>query len=184
MMKIIRIVIALAVIAGTAYWAYDSVREQTVSGSEIVLVANNGNVVTISHNADESVPLEMTARANFGYNTTNPDLGGSPTREGTGRDAVYKHVVELPSGSSDFRITRGSNITFAVSAGESVDAVLTPLSPDAARTTIIVAGMVILAALYFISGTLEHRWLKTLRQKLTSRGTAASPASSASEARN
>jgi hypothetical protein len=181
-MKIVKVVIALAIIVGVAYWAFDSVRERAYAGSQVEFAVGSGNTVTIVNSGEEAVPLVVTSRSTFGMTSSNPDLVGSPVREGTGRDVVYRHETELPAGSADFRITRGSDITFSIDNAGSVNAVVTPLSPDSARTTLIFAGVVMLAALFYISNTFQHRWIKAIRQKLSSQGTTPAQQSSASEA--
>lgn len=162
-MKIVKIVIALLIIAGTAYWAFDSTNTRSYAGSDIEFTVGNGSSVNISHEASEPVVLDITASSSFAVTSTNNDLSGSGTREGSGRNVVYRHQVELPADTTDFRVTRGSNITFAVDGA--AEAVVTPMQGDAARTTIIMAAVVIIAALYYISRTLEHRWIKAIMPK-------------------
>ena len=164
-MKIVKIVIALLIIAGVAYWAFDSVNTRSYAGSAIAFTVGSGSQVSISHEAGEPAVLDMTASSSFAVTSTNTDLSGSGTREGSGRNVVYRHQVELPAGATDFRVTRGSNITFAFEGAPSAEAVVTPMEGDAARTTVIVAAVVILAALYYISRTLEHRWIKAVMPK-------------------
>jgi hypothetical protein len=56
-------------------------------------------------------------------------------------------------------------VTVALAADTPVEAVMTPMSADDARNTIIVAVIVVLGALFYMSRVVEHRWLKTLVQK-------------------
>lgn len=162
-MKLVKIVIALLVIAGTAYWAYDSVRQRSYSGSGLEFVVGNGNRISIANEAP--VALDMTASSSFAVTSSDTELGGSGTREGSGRSAIYRHAVELPEGDTEFRVTRGSNITVALAGSGSVE--VTPMEGDAARSTIIVAIVIILGALFYLSRTLEHRWLKALMLKVS-----------------
>lgn len=167
-MKIVKIVIALLIIAGTAYWAFDSVNTRSYAGSGIEFTVGNGSSVSISHEATEPVLLDITASSSFAVTSSESDLSGSGTREGSGRNVVYRHQVELPAGTTDFRVTRGSNVTFAVDGA--AEATVVPMQGDAARTTLIVAALVIIAALFYISRTLEHRWIKAIMPKSTPSG--------------
>lgn len=180
-MKIVKIVIALLVIAGTGYWAYDSVRTRSYEGTALQFTVGNGSRVNVSHDAEEPVTLDMTASAGFAVTSTNTELSGTGTREGTGRDVVFRHQVELPAGTSDFRVTRGSNITFSMEGARGASAEVTPMDADSARSTVLVALVVMLAALYYVSRTLDHRWLKAILSK-ASPGSRAAAQTSASEA--
>lgn len=180
-MKILKSGIVLVVICLVAYWAYDSIRERVYTGSEVEFVAGNGNIVTIENSGGESVDLAVSSRSSFGMTSSSPDPIGSPTREGSGRNLVYSHAIEVPTGTTDFRINRGSEITFSISGESAVDVVVAPMSSDNARNTVLFAGAIILAALFYLSRTFEHQWIRMIRQRISSQDTPPTQPTSASE---
>src|SRR5690606_27052013 len=110
-MKYVKILIAALIAVGAIYWAFSSVSQQVYDGTAVELTMGQGNVVTITHN-DESSPalVEMTARSTFSVTSSEREFSGSSAREGSGRDLVHRYEAEMPAGTVDFRIARGSNV--------------------------------------------------------------------------
>ncbi|MAS37390.1 MAG: hypothetical protein CL610_25540 [Anaerolineaceae bacterium] len=179
-MKYIKIIIALLVIVGVAYWAFDSIQASTYSGDQVEFAAGSGNIVSVTHHADEALALDMTSRSGFAVTSPNADLSGSGTRDTSVTPAVYRYVVELPAGTSELRLTRGSNVTFDLEGASPAEIVVQPMDAESARNTVIIALVVILAALYYISSSVQHRWARSIIQKVTSGGQRQTPASQAS----
>ncbi|HEX9922841.1 MAG TPA: hypothetical protein VGD99_09260, partial [Anaerolineae bacterium] len=99
------------------------------------------------------------------------DLGlkESSKRQSSGRSTYHAVSFELPPGPAKIDLTRGSNVYFVSNSDQRIDAVVTPMQARSVRTTFIFTGLVILAALYYISHTLQHWWIWPLRSKLAKR---------------
>jgi hypothetical protein len=63
---------------------------------------------------------------------------------------------------------RGANVSFVANNETKLEATVRPLTPKDTRTTIIVAAVVVLGALFYISRTTGHRWISILRRQKTS----------------
>jgi hypothetical protein len=166
------ITVALIVIVGVAYWAYDLVRTRHYSGSGIMFPVGSGTI-TVTNTGDEAIPIEMRSSGRtslFRVESPALDLRASATREGSGANTYYAVHFDLPPGASTIQITRGSDVYFITRSDTRIDAQVTRISPGSVRTTLIFAGVVILGALYYISRTLQHRWIAALRGRLFSRG--------------
>jgi hypothetical protein len=96
-------------------------------------------------------------------------LQASATRQGTGANTYYAVHFDLPPGATRIDVTRGSDVYFITRSDTRIQADVTPMSTGSVRTTLIFAGVVILAALYYMSRAVQHRWLATLRGKLFGR---------------
>ena len=169
--KKIRVIIALAVIVGMTYWAVNQVLVRSYSGSQIAFKVGNGAVV-VTNQSQEPVPVEMRSEgrtASFRIESADFELRQTSKVQGSGRNAFHVVQFELPGGQAKIDVTRGSNVFFVSSSNQRIDAVVTPMSPDSVRTTLIFTGLIILAALYYISRTLQHRWIRALFNKLARR---------------
>lgn len=164
----IRVIIAIAVIVGVAYWAISSVVQRNYSGTRLSFEVGSGSVV-VTNRGQEPAPVEMRAEgraSTFRIESTDLDLRETSKREGTGRDIYHAVSFELPPGTAQINVTRGSNVQFISNGSQRIDAVVTPMDASGVRWILIVAGLVILGALYYISRIFEHRWIGTLRSKL------------------
>lgn len=164
----IRVIIAVAVIIGVAFWAINSVIQRSYSGTRLSFEVGSGSVV-VTNRGQEPVPVEMRAEgraSTFRIESADLDLRETSKREGTGRDIYHAVSFELPPGQAQINVTRGSKVQFISNGTQRIDAVVTPMDASGVRWTLIFAGLVILAALYYISRTLEHRWIGALRSKL------------------
>jgi len=174
--KGLRILISLAVIVGAVYWGYTSTRSKTYSGSELSFEMGGGDTV-IKNPSENPVMAQLTTKGsgrNFTVASDALNTTVSSTREGTGANTVNSAEIELPPGSTDLRLTRGSNVTLTVSGETSIEATVSPVSTSRARTIWIIAAVLVIGALYFISGTFEHRWLNRFRKSLPQQGPDAS----------
>lgn len=158
------VIIGIAVAVIAAFWAWDSTRVRTFSGSEMTFGIGGGPVV-ITNASEQVVPvtLSMTGnRATFGVESADPAFTGTSTREGTGRNAANIIALEVPPGTHEFRVNRGSNVSFAVSGGQSIDVAVNPLNESDARSTTIVGIVAILAGLFYASHSTGHALVKRL----------------------
>jgi hypothetical protein len=166
--KKIRVIIALAVIIGVAFWAFNLVRERSYSGSKISFRVGSGSVL-VTNRGQEPIPVAMRAAGRTAsFRIDSADLGLTETSKSqrSGRDTYHEVSFELPPGQSRINVARGSNVYLYSTSDQRIDAIVTPLRIDRARTTLVWVGFIILAALYYISRTLDHRWIGVLRSKL------------------
>ena len=167
--KIIMIV-ALLVIAATGYWAFDTVRSRTYTGSDLSFKVGSGHVVA-TNLSDSPIPVEMRTEGRtsiFRVESAELGLRESATRQGSGRDVYYAVTFDLPPGQATIDVTRGSDV-YLIANGGPIRAVVTPLGPEGIRLTLGFATVVILIALYYLSKATQHGWLKLLREKVASR---------------
>jgi hypothetical protein len=75
------------------------------------------------------------------------------------------YEFELPPGVSEFTVVHGLNVNFAATTETTLAATAQSLSAGVARSTVIAAGVVVLAALFYISRTTGHRWINLLRRQ-------------------
>lgn len=165
----IRVIIALVVIIGVAFWAINSVLERSYSGTRLSFKVGSGSVL-VTNQGQEAAPVEMRAEgraSTFRIESAELDLREASKRQGTGRDVYHAVAFELPPGQARINVTRGSNVQFVSSGSQRIEAVVTPKDAEGVRWTLGFASVVILAALYYISRTLEHRWIGALRSKLS-----------------
>lgn len=164
----VRMIIALIIIIGVAYWSFNLVRTRSYSGSNISFDVKSGSVV-VTNPGQATVPVEMQAAGRMStFRIASPELGLNETskREGSGRTTYHAISFDLPPGQAKIDVTRGSNVKFISSSPQRIEAVVTPMGPAGVRTTLGFAALIIGAGLYYISRLTEHRWLGVLRSKL------------------
>lgn len=170
--KAFRVLIALAVIVGAVYWAYTSTRNRTYAGSELSFELAGGTTV-IENPSEEPVTAHLSSKGSSASFTVISDAQEdriTSTREGSGASAVHRAELELPPGLTELQVTRGSNVMLTTEGETRINATVSPTSANGARTIWIVALVVVVGALYYISRTLQHRWLAALRQRLQQPG--------------
>jgi len=163
----LRVLIGLVIIVAVLYWAIDSTRTTTFTGDEISFNMGSGSVV-ITHSAEEAAVARLSTtgvRGTFAVASNTLDLTVSSSREGTGTSAVNLVELEVPPGTTDLRVTRGSDVMFTLEGAKAATVIFAPQSEEATRTTYIVAAVVVLVALLYISRTLNHRWINWLRRR-------------------
>jgi len=176
----IKVAVALLVMIGVTYWALTSIWPRQYTGSNIMFPIGSGHVV-INHAGAEAIPIEMRAESrNTIFRVASAELGLSESakRQGTGRDAFYAVHFELPPGEARIDVTRGSGVLLITRADTPINATVTPVSVGTMRWILIGAGAVIAWALYYISKTTDHRWVESLRNKVSRRGMQPSGAAS------
>ncbi|NPV67244.1 MAG: hypothetical protein HPY64_08890 [Anaerolineae bacterium] len=163
----LRVLIALAVIVAVVYWAVDSTRSRTYTGDEISFNMGSGSVV-ISHSAEEAALARFSTtgvRGTFAIASNALEVSVSSTRQGTGASAVNTVELEVPPGTADVRVTRGTDVNLTLEGAKAATVIFTPQSEEATRTTYIAAAIVILVALFYISRTFNHGWIGWLRRR-------------------
>ena len=161
----IQVGLAVLVIVGVAYWAVSTVRGYRYSGSSIMFPVGSGHVV-VTNTGAEAIPIEMRAEGRttlFRIASTDLGLTESSKRVGSGRDAYYAVTFELPPGAARIDVTRGSGVQLISRSPSHIEAQVWPVAAASARNTVLVASVVILGALYYISRKTQHQWLAALR---------------------
>ena len=114
-------------------------------------------------------PVEMRADgwiATFAIASEELVLEEMSKRQSNAGNTYHVVSFELPPGEVKIEVIRGSNVYFVSSSNQHIDAVVRPMRTRHIHTFLIIAGLVLLATPYYISHTLEHRWLGILQYKL------------------
>ncbi len=160
-----KVLIGLVVLIGAIFWGVDSVRTRSYSGNDLNFGVGSGPV-TVTNATDANIPARLvsTGTRPFSVSSAADSISGSSAREGTGRTAAQLFALDLPPGVTELMIvSRGSAVNFVTDTGSRLDVVVQPLLPDDARTTMIVAAVVVLGALFYISRATDHRWINRFR---------------------
>jgi hypothetical protein len=171
MKRKIGIIVTLLVIVGTAYWAFNSVRQRTYNGSSLSFNVGNGHVV-VNNLSSAPIPVEMRSEgrvATFRIQSAELELSEASKRQGSGRTMYQLVSFELPPGQATIDVTRGEGVQFIATGSGRIQAVVTPMEAESARFVLGFAAVVIAIALYYLSRFTEHRWLDALRNKLPGR---------------
>lgn len=167
----IRVIIGVLVIIGMMFWAFNQIRERSYNGSKIAFEVGQGSVV-VNNRGQESIPVEMRSNgrtSNFRIESADLGLQEASKRSSIGRTSFHTIRFDLPPGQAKIDVTRGGNVLFISASSQRIEAVVTPLTSEGVRATLIFTGVVILGALYYISRTLEHRWIWRLRDGIVKR---------------
>jgi hypothetical protein len=157
-----KVLVAVVVIFGTVFWAASSTRARSYTGSNLEFAVGNGAVV-VTNGSDDAVPVQLmgTGSRSFRIDSSIEGVEGTSTREGSGSAATQLFEFASPPGISEFTISRGTNVNF-VAGDTRLEAVVQPGTAGEMQMTRIAAAIVVLAALYFISNTTGHSWIKNL----------------------
>ena len=162
-----KVVIALVVLVAALFWGVDSLRTRWYSGTDLNFGVGSGPV-TITNSTDASVPAQLvsTGTRTFAVSSAADGISGTSERQGSGRAITQSFAFDLPPGITELLIgARTTAVNFVAGAGPRLDASVQPLAAGDAKTTTIVAGIAILGALFYLSKTTDHRWLKLIRRK-------------------
>lgn len=171
--KIIKVAVAVAVIVGTLFWATDSVRSRSYQGTQLTFVVGHGPV-TVTNTAIQPVSVQLVGEGARSFSIASPTKGlsGSSTRQGTGSSMTQLLAFELPFGVSEFTVRRGATaatgVTFMASSFTGLAVIAQPLNPDETRITLVLAALVVLGALFYLSSMTGHAWIQILRGKVGS----------------
>jgi hypothetical protein len=162
----LKIFLALVVIAGSIFWAVNSVRARSYAGTDL-RVDVGGGAVTVTNPSEASVPLQLTSPGTRSFSVTST-VSASPassTTQGEGRDRTQLFEFAVPSGVSEFTVTRGTNVSLIANSDADLQITVQPLPENEARNTLIAVAVVVLGALFFISSLTGHRWISPLRRR-------------------
>jgi preprotein translocase subunit SecE len=166
--KTLKIAFAFVIVIGAVFWAVSSVRTHSYAGANLNFGVGGGPVM-VTNPSEQPVPVQLvsTGSRTFSISSTIEGVSGSSTRQGSGSGATQLFEFELPTGNSEFTITRGTNVNFVANTETRLQTTVNPVSSDTFRTIIIVAAIVILGALFYASHVTKHRWMQTLRRNNT-----------------
>jgi hypothetical protein len=161
-----KVLTAVVVIVGATFWAVESVRSLSYSGTHLNFGVGSGTV-TLTNPSNEPVPVQLvgTGTRSFSVSSSIAEVTGSSTREGSGRNTMQLFEFALPPGVSEFTIARGTHVSIVANTETNLEATVQPVSASESRTIIIMAAVVALGALFYISRTTGHRWIGPLRRK-------------------
>jgi hypothetical protein len=158
------IVVAVVVIVLVVTWAMSTILPRSYSGENLTFGVGNG-IVTVNNPSDTPLAVQLvgTGSRAFTVGSTIEGIGGSSERQGSGNTSTQLYEYTLPPGVSDFTVTRGTSVNFISNTATPLEATVEPASEGEARSTLVVSALVVLGALYYMSRSTGHRWLKSLR---------------------
>ncbi len=162
----LKIFLASVVIVAVLAWAVSSARASSYSGTNLNTEIGQG-AVSVTNSQDLPVDVQLVSDGSRSFTVTSSidGVSGSSTTQGEGAARTQLFAFAVPTGVSDFTVTRGTNVSFVSTTASKLDVSVQPLTESDARTTIIAAIVVTLGALYYISRTTNHRWIAALRGK-------------------
>ena len=164
-----KILAALVVLVGVTFWGVDSLRTRSYSGTDLNFDVGSGPV-TVTNPSDQAIPVQLvgTGTRSFAVSSSIDGVAGSSTREGSGRNTTQLFEFELPPGVSEINVVRGTAVNFVASADTSLAASVQPVNAEEAKSTLILAAIVIMGALFYISRATGHRWINLIRREKAS----------------
>jgi hypothetical protein len=154
------------VIIAVIVLAFSATRSTAYSGSNLNF-AVTGGPVTVTNPSSDTIPVQLVGSGarNFTVSTSIDGVRGNSTRDGSGSSATQTFLFDLPAGVSEFTVERGNGVQFVAATDTVLEAVSSPMTNDQMRTTLIIAGLAVLAVLFYMSNATNHQWLNTLRGK-------------------
>ncbi len=141
-------------------------RSTTYNGTNLSFGVSGGPV-TVTNPSDEAIPVQLVGSGarNFAVSSSIDGVAGNSTRDGSGSSATQTFLFDLPAGVSEFTVERGNGVQFVAATDTVLQAVASPMTNDQMRTTLIIAAVVVLAVLFYMSNATGHQWLNTVRGK-------------------
>jgi hypothetical protein len=160
-----KILVAVVLMVGIVYWAFDSNRTRSYNGTNLTFAAGSGPI-TLTNPSEMSIPVQLsgTGSRSFSIVSNIEGLNGSSTREGTGSSAVQTFAFDLAPGITELTVLRGSGVNFAAETATLLEAVVQPVNASQAGSNTVLAAVIVAALLFFISYTTEHQWMGMLRR--------------------
>ena len=162
-----KVVLAFVVIVGVAFWAVDSVRSRSYSGTNLSF-DTAGGTITVTNPAGEPAAAQFIGSGSrtFRVSSTIEGVTGSSTRVGTGSARTHQFEFELPPGTNEFTVSGGKDVRFVADTDAELKATVNPMSSESRRNTLIAAAVVIFGALFYVSNVTGHQWIKSLRHRV------------------
>jgi hypothetical protein len=161
-----RLIIVVVIMVGVVAWVLTSVLPNSYDGTNLSFNVGTGSV-TVNNLSDSPAAVQLigTGTRSFTLSSNIEGVAGTSTREGSGSTSTQLYDLILPPGSSEFTVTRGTNVKFVSSSDTRFEATVQPVSAGESRTLLIVAAVVLLGGLFYVSRSTGHRWMKSLRRQ-------------------
>lgn len=104
--KTLKVVLVFVVVVGVAFWAVDSVRSRSYSGSDLSF-DTAGGTITVTNPSDEPVAAQFigTGSRSFRVSSTIEGVSGSSTRVESGSNRTHQfHPAQVNSRSQVVRM--------------------------------------------------------------------------------
>ena len=160
-----KVAVGAIVVIAAIVLAFSLTRSTAYSGANLNFDVSGP--VTIVNPSAEAIPVQLVGSGarNFAVSSNIEGVAGNSTRDGSGASATQTFLFDLPHGESQFSVERGNGVQFVAATDTVLEAVSSPMTSDQMRTTLIVAGLAVLAALFYMSSATNHQWLNTIRGK-------------------
>jgi preprotein translocase subunit SecE len=168
--KTVKIVLAFVIVVGAVFWAVNSVRSLSYSGTYLTFPVGNG-AVTVTNPSNQPLPVQLVSAGSrsFSVSSTIEGMPGSSTRQQAGSTIGQLVEFALPPGVSEFMVVRGTNVTtdvnFVANTETKLEATAQPLNTNDTRAIIIVAVVFVLAMIFYISRATGLRWISVSQRK-------------------
>jgi hypothetical protein len=163
-----KILIAIVVLVAASVWAVGSLLTRSYSGTGLNFGVGSGPI-TLTNPSDSALPAKLvsTRPGTFIVKSSIESVSGrSTTQQGSGRNNITQAFeFMLPSGVSEFTVTGSGDVNFVASTDTRLEATVQPLSAGDSRSTFLVAVIVILGSLFYLSHSNGHRWISASRRK-------------------
>ncbi len=166
--KTVKIALAFMLIVVAVFWAINSIRSLSYSGTNLTFPVGNGAVL-VKNPSNQSIPVQLISAGSRSFSVSSAIEGmpRSSTKQENGTTINQMVEFTLPPGVSEFTVVRGitgtTPVNFVANAETKLEATVQPLNTNDTRTTIIGAAVVVFGALFYVSYITGHRWIGILR---------------------
>ena len=167
--KTVKVLFAFAIIIGAIFWAVNTSRPHSYSGTNLSFEVGSGSV-SVMNPSEQSLPVQLvsTGSRSFRVSGTSDAVSGSSTRQGSGSSSSQLFEFELPSGISEFTVTRGTDVNFLANTTTILQVTVNPVSDGTFKAAVITTIVVVLGSLYYASNATNHYWLSWFRSQFAS----------------
>jgi hypothetical protein len=137
---------------------------KTYSGENLNFDIGHGAII-MTNPSSEPIAAQILGTGTGRVRMTSPTqgLGDSSELQGSGRTSSQLIEFMLPVGQTEFTTVGGNNVSFAATTPTVLSATVQMLSQVEIQGVIVIGGLIILAALFYISRSTNHRWLSMIR---------------------
>ena len=165
------VIAAVIAMVAIVFFTVQAIQQQNYVGSEVTF--NSAGLINVQTASDAPIMVTASSRRTFTITTNDADLRSlRPTRQGTGSAARYISEVEFAANQVELNVTRGSDVEFVITNGDGtpLEVIVAARSAEDNRNLVIMAIVVILGLLVFISFQTEHFVLSYLRNQFLTPG--------------
>ena len=167
--KTFKVLLAFVIIIGTILWAVNTVLPRSFDGTGLNFSVGSGTVsVTNASEQPIAVQLVGSGSRTFRVSSTIEGVSGSSTRQGSGSSSSHLFEFELPLGTSEFTISRGTDVNFVANTATALQATVNPVSGGTVNLILIATIVVVFGSLFYASNATEHYWISWLRSQFAS----------------